>query len=159
MFPHPETGELVNGIAKCRYTHDAMIDLIIGQPTIKQNDLAAIFDRSPGWVSVILATDAFKARLEERRKELIDPSIVASIQERLTAIAEYSLQGVLERLSHPGLKPTDDFLLKSAEFSTKALGYGARISGGGDTNVAVVVQVPAKSPSATEWVVQHAPSS
>lgn len=150
------TGALVNGIAKVRYTHDAMIDLIISEPTIKQNDLAAIFDRTPTWVSLIMSSDAFQARLSERRAELVDPAIVASIQERIQAVAQASLGKILDKLSGP-LPSTDDFLIKSAKLATDALGYGARQPGGGSTNIAVVVQVPQKAASAQEWVAQVAP--
>jgi hypothetical protein len=157
MFTDPTTGALINGIAKVRYSHDAMIDLIISEPTIKQNDLAAIFDRSPTWVSLIMSSDAFQARLAERRAELVDPSIVASIQERIQAVASASLSKILDKLSSP-LPASDDFLIQSAKLATGALGYGARPAAGSTTaNVAVVIQVPQKAASAAEWVAQVAP--
>lgn len=159
MYTDPETGEVKNGIAKIRYSHDAMIDLIISEPTIRQNDLAVIFDRTPVWVSQVVNSDAFQARLEARRSELVDPVIAATIKDRLAAVAATSLEKVLEKIASPVQIVSDDFLLKTAEFATKALGYGARPQGGGgDTNVAVVVQVPAKIPSAAEWASTYAPS-
>ncbi len=160
MFPHPETGEVTNGIAKVRYSHDAMIDLMIAEPSVKQNTLAEMFDRTPGWISQVINSDAFQARLAERRELLVDPVITASIKERLTAVAARSLELIVEKLNAPlaGQMLSEDFLLKSAKMSTEALGYGARSAGPSQTtNVAVVVQVPQKIPSATEWVTAHSP--
>jgi hypothetical protein len=156
MFTDPQTGEITNGIVKTRYTHDAMIDLIIAEPTIKQNDLAVIFDRTPTWVSQIMSSDAFQARLSERKAELIDPVIVASIQERIQAVASASLDKMLNKLTSP-LPVSDDFLIKSAKLATDALGYGARSAGGSTTNVAVVLQVPQKIASTQEWVTRATP--
>lgn len=153
MFPHPVTGEPTNGIAKVRYSHEAMIELLIADPMLKQNDLAAMFDRSPAWVSQIISSDAFQARLAERRKEIVDPTLVATVEERLRAVANVALSKVLDKLSSP-LPITDDFLLKSAKLGTDALGYGARQPSSQTTNVAVVLQVPAKAASTQEWVAQ-----
>jgi hypothetical protein len=157
MFPHPVTGELTEGIAKVRYSHDAMIDLMIAQPSLKQNDLAAMFDRSPAWISNVVNSDAFQARYHERREELIDPEIMFSIKERINAVASVSLQKVLEKLSN-GLPVSDDFALRSAKLATDALGYGSRAPQV-TTNVAVVVQVPQKIQSASEWAARHSPAS
>jgi len=156
MYRDQATGTLSNGIMKVRYSHDAMIDLIVAEPSIKQNDLAAIFDRSPAWISQIINSDAFQARLEERRTELVDPVLQASIKERLNAVASVSLEKILDKLTSP-LAPSEDFLIKTAALSTKALGYGAREGGGATANVAVVVQVPPKAASVTEWVTSHTP--
>lgn len=159
MFTDPESGAPQNGIAKVRYTHDAMIDLIIAEPTVQQNQLAQIFDRTPGWICQIMQSDAFRARLEERRKELVDPAIVASINERLAAVADASLQRILEKVTSPVQLVSDDYLLEAAAMATKALGYGARPSTAAPaTQVAVVVQVPPSIPSASEWARTYSAS-
>lgn len=154
MFTTPE-GEVKNGISKVRYSHDAMIDMIIANPSVKQTELAKIFDRSDYWVSMIVSSDAFQARLAERKSELVDPEIVASIRDRISAVANASLTRIMEKLSGPlGNLQSDDFLLKSAKLATDALGYGARVPTQ-TTNVAVVVQVPSKIASATEWAATY----
>ena len=155
MFPHPVTGQMVEGIQKVRYSHDAMIDLLISDPTVKQNDLAILFGRTPGWISHVINCDAFQARLEERKAELVDPAIRASVNERLRAVADAALQKVLERVASP-VECSDDFLIKSAKLAADALGYGARAPQGQTTNVAVVVQVPSKIPNSSDWAAAHA---
>lgn len=158
MFTDPKTGEKKEGILRVRYSHDAMIDLIIATPGITQREIARIFDHTEPWISNIVNSDAFKARLAERKGELIDPSLVASIDERLRAVADKSLSLLVEKLNAP-IQPSDDFVLKSAELASKALGYGARqAGGGGGVNVAVVVQVPPKIASSDEWSKVHQPA-
>ena len=144
-------------IAKVSYTHDAMIDMIIADPTVHQNDLARYFGFSPSWVSTVKNSDAFQARLAERRGELIDPVVVASIDERFRALADASLDLLLERVTHPALKPSDDFLIQTAKLSAGALGYGAKAPAGNTVNLAVVVQVPPKIASSAEWTIAHTP--
>lgn len=142
------------GIAKVRYTHDAMIDVILANPTVKQTELAEMFDRSNGWVSLIVQSDAFKARLAERKAELVDPLITASVENRLSAVAAKSLELIQEKLEQPLANKmlSEDFVLQTAKMATAALGYGARPQNTGQTtNVAVVVQVPPKAASAQEW--------
>lgn len=157
-FTDQTTGEIVNGIKKVRYNHDAMIDLIVAEPTISQNELASIFERTPAWISTIINSDTFQARLEERKAALVDPVIQLTIKDRLSAVAARSLERILDKLESP-LPKTDDFLIKSAQLASQALGYGARTPSDGGTNIAVIVQVPGKAPSSTEWVENHTPGA
>lgn len=154
MYTDPDTGAPVNEIAKVRYNHDAMIDLIIAEPMISQNEIAAHFRRTPAWVSIIISSDAFQARLEERRKELIDPAILASIDNRFKAIAQMSLDRVMEKLSNPQVK--DDFLIKSAQLAAGALGYGAKQPGASNgTGPSVVINMPGVAQSADLWAAKY----
>ena len=90
-------------IAKTRYTHEAIIDVIISNPGVSQNDLAREFGFTPGWMSIIINSDAFQERLTERKAELSDPVIRASIEDRLDALAKRSLDKLLDRIdnNHP----------------------------------------------------------
>lgn len=114
------------GIAKCRYTHDAMIDLIIMNPAISQNALAAHFGYSPSWISQIISSDAFQAKLAERSKELVDPLVRTSIEEQFKGIVNRSLEILREKLDRPSSAVPDNLTLRALEISGRALGYGAR---------------------------------
>ena len=78
-------------LGKIRYTHDAMIDLVIANPWISQNEIAERFGYSVPWVSIVFSSDAFKNRLEERRGEVVDPVIRASLKERFEALDRKSV--------------------------------------------------------------------
>lgn len=144
-----------NAIATVKYSHDAMIDMIIANPAVKQGEIAKMFGYTEAWVSRIMNSDAFQGRLAERRKELIDPTIVATVDEKLRALASKSLDVVLDKLS---LIQDPNLAMKAVEITTKALGYGAR-----QQNVAVqqnfVVALPGKATSTTDWMNAHGPQS
>lgn len=135
-------------LAKIRYSHDAMIELIIAEPHISQNALAARFGYSPAWISNIIASDAFQARLAERRDEVINPELRATIEERFRALVRQSLNVLQEKLTQPQVDP--ELALKAAELGTRALGYGARDRQSA-TQVNFVVQLPAKADSPEAW--------
>jgi DNA-binding MarR family transcriptional regulator len=114
------------GVAKVSYTHDAMIDLIIQDPCISQQQLAAHFNYTASWVSQIIASDSFQARLAERTQDLVDPTIRATVQDRFKAIVLRSLEILQAKLERPAHQIPDNLVLRSLETSSRALGYGAR---------------------------------
>lgn len=151
--PLQGTASAANAVARVSYTHDAMIDLIITNPDISQNELAAHFGYSVGWVSRVRNSDAFLARLAERKCDLVDPSIAATVEEKIRAVADRAWGTVLEKIDKGVV--TFDQALNAAEKAGKALGYGAR-----QQNVNVqqnfVVALPVKAPSADAWVNRYA---
>ncbi len=110
-------------IKHLRYTHDAVIDAIIENPSISQNNLAAIFGYTPGWISQVMSSDAFKNKLELRKEELVDPQIRLSLQERFNALVGRSLDVLQEKLMMPN--PDPELALRAAALGAKALGLGA----------------------------------
>lgn len=109
---------------RVRYTHEAMVDLILENPWISQNALAAYFGYSPGWISTIITSDAFQAQLAARREELVDPELRLSLQERFQALTAQSLRVLQEKLSRPSDQVPDNLALRAAELGAKALGIG-----------------------------------
>lgn len=142
-------------IDKIRYSHDAMIDLIIQKPEISQNELATVFGYSVPWVSRVYGSDAFQARLEERRAELVDPVIRATLDERMKGLMIQSIDVISEKLAATS---NADMALKALDITTKALGFGARDSGAKIQNN-FVVQLPVKSQSAEEWAKNVTPTA
>lgn len=134
-------------VARVSYTHDALIDLMIAQPMVAKQDLAKHFGYTGAWISRVTNSEAFQARLAQRKSDIIDPSLVMSIEERLKAVTSQSLDIVMEKLE---AAPSLDSAMKVLEMSTKALGYGAR-----QANVAVqqnfVVAMPQKVTNAHDW--------
>lgn len=153
ISPKPWSMPNAHGILRVRYCHDAMIDLIIARPEITQNEVAAHFGYTPPWVSRIVNSDAFQGRLKERKAELVDPTILATVEERLRGAASYALDKVMEKLETANL----DQALKVASAATQALGYGARPQHGerSGPQVAVVVNVPQKAASQEDWVAKY----
>lgn len=122
--PAPKSGG--NAIAKLRYTHDAMIDLLIANPKISQNQIAAHFGYSAPWVSRIFASDAFKSKFAERRKDIIDPALRQTAEEGFEAILLRSQEILLAKLSVPDELVSPQLALKAMEVSGRCKGYGVR---------------------------------
>lgn len=137
-------------IQKIRYSHDAMIDMIVANPWISQGELSLNFGYTEGWVSQVIASDAFQARLAERKEALVDPHLRATIEERFRGLVVRSLDILMRKLDSPMKDISDELALKAAEIAAKALGYGQRNS---QVNVQTnfVVQVPGKAASSEEW--------
>lgn len=151
--PLAGTESAAGAIARVKYSHDAMIDLLIANPAISQGQIASAFGYTQAWVSRVMNSDAFNVRLAERKGELVDPTIAATIEEKFKALASKSLDVVLEKLT---VTQNPDTALKALEITSKALGYGAR-----QQNVAVqqnfVVALPPKAQSAEDWASAHGP--
>lgn len=122
-----ELDELVresSPVRKVNYTHDALIDLIIANPGASQGQLARMIGYTQPWVCTVMSSDAFKARLNARRAEVIDPVLVATVKERMDALANRSVEVLLEKLSGPISTIDNNLALKAAELGAKSLGMG-----------------------------------
>ena len=111
---------------RLRYTHEAMVDLIIAEPWISQDQIAARFGYSASWVSTIICSDACQAKLSERRGEIIDPELRSNFELQLKGLMSRSLEILRSKLEAPVAQIPDQLALRTLELSTKALGYGAR---------------------------------
>lgn len=136
------------------YTHDAMIDLIITNPGISQNAIAAHFGYQRPSISRIFNSDAFQVRLAHRKAELIDPSITETFESNVQALANQSLDIIADKLA---TTQSADMAFRAFELSTKALGYGARQQAQVTVQNSFVVALPQKAESAKAWAQQHAP--
>lgn len=140
-------------IARVRYTHDAVIDEILMNPAISQNELAKHFGFSASWMSIVINSDAFQERLEERKAELVDPKLRSTITERLDAIAKRSLEKIMDRLDNPGAQ------IKTMELVAIAkLGVGdknTRPAGPQQQNNLYVVTLPAPAQDAKSWIANR----
>lgn len=130
----------MNAVAKLSYTHDAMIDLIIAQPAISNNQLAAHFGYTAPWVSMIKSSDAFKARLAERRGEIVDPTLTATLQDRFKAVTERSLEVIAEKLAQPAALIPDALALRAAELGAKSMGLGQQAPTPAGSNLDALAQ-------------------
>ena len=138
-------------LRKIRYTHDAVIEEILANPSISQNELSQIFGFTPSWMSICINSDAFQDRLAERKAELTDPQLRATINERLDAIARRSLDRIMDRLDSPvhGSIKTADLV------SIARLGVGdknTRPAGPVTQNNLYVVALPTPAKTAETWL-------
>ena len=112
----------MGAVAKIRYSHTDMIDFIIANPGITQNDIAARYGYSVGWVSNVMASDAWQSAMAARRSEICDPVLVATVEERFKGITLLSLERLKQKLEAPQV--SDNVVLRAVELGAKALAVG-----------------------------------
>jgi len=120
--PPAERAPTMGAVAKVNYSHTDMIDYIIANPGITQNHLAARYGYSVGWVSNVMASDAWQSAMAARRSEICDPVLVATIEERFKGITLLSLERLKQKLEAPQV--SDNVVLKAVELGAKAVGVG-----------------------------------
>ena len=122
MRAPPTHAPTMGNLAKLRYSHTDAIDFIIANPGVSQNELAARYGYSPGWFSNIMASDAWQSAMAARRAEIVDPALVATVEERFKGVTILSLQRLHEKLSAPQV--SDQVVLRAVELGAKAMGVG-----------------------------------
>ena len=107
---------------KLRYSHTDMIDFIIANPGTTQNHLAARYGYTAGWISNVMASDAWQSAMAARRSELVDPTLAATIDERFRGLTLRSVTRLMEKLEAPQV--SDQVVLRAVELGAKAMGLG-----------------------------------
>lgn len=87
-----------NTLKKLTYTHEAMIDLILQEPTVTHKELAELFGFSEGWIGRVVVSDSFQSRLAERKAALVDPVIARSLNDRLRGVTTRAIDIVADKL-------------------------------------------------------------
>lgn len=113
-------------VQKLHYTHEAMIDLIIAEPGIYNEELAARFGYSPSWISTVVVSDIFQAQLAKRREELIDPELRLSVKSKFAGLLERSMEILRKKMDVPADKVPDQLAIQVAKMAGQSLGFGVK---------------------------------
>ena len=121
-------------IKKVSHRHEAIINWLCANPDRPLRDCAAYFGVRPQWMSILLNSDAFRARLNERQDALFSAT-VAEIRGKLEGITHQAL----DRLSDSVENTSDPkYILETADKMLHRLGYAPRGPGNhtpGQTNI------------------------
>ena len=101
--------------------HEAILAFILANPRVKRRDVAREFGVSEAWLSTIVHSDAFQAKLRERTDEVFSECLVP-LTEKISSLAEASLERLAEKL--PAMD--SEGLFRTAEMTLKMAGYGSR---------------------------------
>jgi hypothetical protein len=107
------------------YSPEAMVQLMVDHPEYTHAQFAAAFGRKANWFAAVLANGEFQAVLEPRRSEIHDPSLTATMEERMRGLALQSLNVLQQKLDTKEVN--EQTILKAMELSTKALGMGMAV--------------------------------
>ena len=118
----PSHAPTMGALDKVRYSHLDMIDYIISKGRVTNRELAARYGYTEGWISNVMASDAWQAAMEARREEIIDPALKMSIDERFRGLTTRSLERLMEKLDAPQV--SDQVVLRAVELGARAMGVG-----------------------------------
>jgi hypothetical protein len=121
-------------ISKISHTHDQLLDAMLANPTATNGQLAQQFGYTQAWVSTIIHSDLFQAKLQERQDEVFG-EVAISVKDRITALAHDSLNRLHQKIL---VENDTGALIDASELAIKALGFGGQTNGK-TTQVAVVV--------------------
>jgi hypothetical protein len=108
------------------YSHSALVDLAIANPTWKDEQFAAHFGRDVGWFHAIIASDAFQQCLDERRNQVPDPRFSGTLEERVRGVILHSIAVLSKKLQ--SAKVDEMTAVKAIESGSKALGTIQKIT-------------------------------
>lgn len=136
--------------ANVRPWHMIVADMLIGEPHLRQGEIAARLGRSQTWLSIVINGDAFKEYLATRREEIIDPVLTAKTEQRLEMVANAALDKIHERLA-TNAPFTNRELVATVEVAARGLGLGQAKGIGLQQNL-YVVQAPPVATTSQQWV-------
>lgn len=88
-------------IEKVSHIHECIINEMLADPLCTQKELCEKFSYSVGWMSRLINSDSFQARLAERRKEVMDPEIKARLKDKMESVVMQSLSTIQHKLNSP----------------------------------------------------------
>ena len=107
-------------LKKLSHRHEEVLMWLLLNPDKSQRDCARELNFTEGWLSQIISSDLFQIRLAELREQDFNVSVL-SLREKLTAVANLSLEKQLEKLE---LENDFDKIQKAGDSALKRLGYG-----------------------------------
>src|SRR5262245_23265865 len=113
---------------------DAIIDFLLVDPTLTQNDIAIRLERHPATVAMLMNSDLFRARYEQRRGAQ-SAALTQEINRRLSRLAIQALELTEEVLTEQRTAVPLPALVDVADKALARLGYGPKMA----ANPAVVM--------------------
>lgn len=114
--------QLKNGL---RAWHEELLEYTLANPRASLQEAALFFNVTVSWLSIVKNSDAFKEMWAKRRPEHFS-RISAGVSERITALAEVSLDALTNRIEKDVREgnATVATLRESADLALKAMGFG-----------------------------------
>jgi hypothetical protein len=119
------------GVQRLSHTHEDIARWMLANPTRPLKECATYFGYTQSWLSCIIHSDAFQARLR-KLQDGADAVTLLDVPARLRGVAAATLDGLGVQVEH-ALKETEgngilhrQFLLDTAEVTLKALGFGGQ---------------------------------
>jgi hypothetical protein len=112
------------------HLHEAIINWMLVNPARPLRECAKYFGYSQAWLSIIIHSGLFQARLKERQDEIFNQTVVP-LADKLNAAAHIAVEKLTEKLES---SEDPKFILEGAKTALASLGFG----GGSGKNSQVV---------------------
>lgn len=109
------------GIQKVSIKHEEIMNFMLANPTRKLQDVARHFGITPGWLSCVIHSEAFQARLAERKDAIFNETVLP-LKEKMMVVAHQALDTLVERV--PLMSDKD--LNNLADQTLEKLGFGSK---------------------------------
>lgn len=109
------------GIQKVSIKHEEIMNFMLANPTRKLQDVARHFGITPAWLSCVIHSEAFQARLAERKDAIFNETVLP-LKEKMTVVAHQVLDTLVERV--PTMSDKD--LNNLADQTLEKLGFGSK---------------------------------
>ncbi|MHB0978383.1 MAG: hypothetical protein ACYC1K_03240 [Minisyncoccota bacterium] len=103
------------------YRHEALLDWLVLNPNKTQGDCARELGYTEAWVSQVINSNLFQARLGMLLQEKREHGIF-TVAEKLAGLADLAIEKTLKNVE---VSADPGFVLSAAEVALKRLGYGA----------------------------------
>ncbi len=112
-------------IASLSIRHEAIMDYLIIFPERSKKECADYFGVTPTWLSQIIHSDAFQARLRERQDTKFS-TLVLTLKEKMEAAGHRSVEKLAEALEAANPEEPEDrkFIASATDKVLARLGYG-----------------------------------
>lgn len=110
-------------IQKVSVKHEAILNFLLENPTCSLGQTAAHFGISQPWLSCIIHSDVFQAKLRERQETVFHHTVVATIKDKAAVVAHAALDKLADQLEM-GLIQDPKQLTETADKILGRLGYG-----------------------------------
>lgn len=108
-------------IQKVSHKHEAILNFLIANPTLKMGEVAAHFNVTFPWLSTIVHSHAFQDQLARRQDEVFESAILHTVGEKLDAAAQVTMDAYLDKVP----MFTADQLISAQDKLLGRLGYGS----------------------------------
>lgn len=115
------------------HTHEAIMNFMIARPDLPLRDVAHHFGYTQAWLSTLIHSDLFQARLREKQ-DIVFAAVAQDIPAKLAALADISLEKLTAKVEE---SEDPRFILESTKTALASLGFGNK---GGAANGTVNAQ-------------------
>lgn len=120
------------GIQKVSIKHESIMNFLLENPTCSLGEVAGYFQISQSWLSCIIHSDAFQAKLRERQDTVFHHTVVATIKDKAALVAHAALDKLADQLTM-GVVTDPKQLTETADKILGRLGYGSNSGNQGVT--------------------------